>query len=256
MEKQKFIDELTDVFFPGGIKCIVCGIDIPKEKRFPVCSKWCVENNDIYCLTCGRNVVASGQYCLSCKDNKWNFAKARAPFVFKGEVKRLIHRLKYGNCKYLARELSVYLADAYFEHSLMSDIISFVPMHSKKQKRRGYNQAEELARCLSQTVGCSCEKLLVKTVFAKSNAGQNSEQRLAAVKDTFSVAESEGKAVEIKNKRILLVDDVFTTGATVNECARVLLSAGAAEVNVLTLASVSGSIKRKSVKLSDLKINN
>ncbi len=243
MGKKELIEELSDIFFPCGIKCIVCGNDIPQGKRFPVCNKCNLEHNEKFCLRCGRNSKVSLQYCINCKDKRWNFEIARAPFVYCGEVKHLIHRLKYGNCRYIAKEVTVYLADMYFECGLTSDIITYVPMHPKKQKMRGYNQAEELARCLSEAVNCPFDSLLTKNAYTKSNASQNSEQRLNSVKDSFDLVETNGRPVSLSGKKILLVDDVFTTGATVNECARMLKEAKADEVKVLTLATAFGGIK-------------
>lgn len=177
---------------------------------------------------------------------------ARAPFVYCDNVKLLIHRLKYGNCKYLAKELSVYLADTYYEHSLMSDIITFVPMFHKKQRKRGYNQAEELAKSLGKIVGCEVKQLLVKTHETKSNARQNAREREKSVAGTIELFKDEKNVpAVIEDKRILLVDDVFTTGATARECAKVLMKAKASQVNILTLATAKQSdnpdIKRTSL---------
>lgn len=176
---------------------------------------------------------AEGQYCTWCKSSSWFFESARAPFIYKDNVKRLIHKLKYGNGRYIAKEIAPYMADSYYEHSIMSDIITSVPMHLKKRKKRGYNQAEELAGHLSERLGIENISVLEKTVIGKSLARQSASERKESIKDTISLTPS----VNVKGKKILLIDDVFTTGSTANECARVLMKAKAEKVNVLTFAT-------------------
>ncbi len=251
---MSFFDKLNDVFFPSGIKCIVCGCDIPHTSKYPVCKNCELDKNTDFCLTCGRNMTVGSRYCTDCKNKEWSFRLARAPFIYCNNVKLLIHRLKYGNCKYLAKELSVYLADTYYEHSLMSDIITFVPMFFKKKRKRGYNQAEELARALGKITGCEVKELLIKTHETKSNARQNAKQREHSVAGTIAMTRnSEDTPINIKGKRILLIDDVFTTGATARECGKVLIAAKAAEVNVLTLATSKQSDKPSLKSVSELK---
>lgn len=224
---------LNEIFYPSGIKCIVCDDDIPADSKYPVCRKCGLEINLNYCLRCGRHTSAANQYCDACKEKTWFFEKARAPFVYKGNVKQIIYRLKYGNGRYIAKEIAPYLADAYYEHSLMSDIITFVPMFFKKQRKRRYNQAEQLAMALAESVGKPVIPLLEKIAAGKSLARLNAKQRADAIRDTFVCSKDCG----VEGKTILLVDDVFTTGATANECAKILKKKKAAEVAVLTFAT-------------------
>ena len=253
---MKFADKLNEVFFPSGIKCLICGDDIPEGSRFPVCENCAPKRNLTFCLTCGRNMSVGSQYCTNCKSKEWSFRKARAPFVYDGEIRHLIHRLKYGGHKYLAQEIAVYLADAYFEYGLMSDIITFVPMFHKKMKRRGYNQAEELAVALGEKTNTEVRTLLIKTIQTKSNARLNAAERSKSIKDTIDIVRDEkGHSVDLKDKRILLIDDVFTTGATAQECAKALMKAHAAEVNVLTLATAKHSdnpVSKRKTSLKDI----
>ncbi len=245
------LEKLNDVFFPKGIKCVVCGRDIPENSRYPVCEHCVLEKNTEFCLTCGRNMSIGSRYCTDCKNRDVSFRIARAPFVYRDNVKLLIHRMKYGNGKYLAEEMSIYLADAYYEHGLMSDIITFVPMFYKKQRKRGYNQAEELAKALGKKVDCNTERLLMRTHETPSNACQNARQREQSVSGTIAISDHGANiASEVKGKRILLVDDVFTTGVTSRECAKILIKAKAAEVNVLTLATARQSDVPKQTKVT------
>jgi len=113
------------------------------------------------------------------------------------------------------------------------DLILPVPLHRAKQRQRKFNQAKLLAEHIALAF---CKRLehnaLVKTRFAAPQAGLSRTERLKNIKDSFEVK----KPKLVKDKNILLVDDVFTTGATVNECAKVLKEAGADNINVLSLA--------------------
>ena len=88
-------------------------------------------------------------YCDYCQNHKYAFDFARAPFVYENEVVNLVHKLKYGGGKYLAEVMAEFMADEYYESGFDADIVTFVPMHEKKKHKRGYNQAEEIARALS-----------------------------------------------------------------------------------------------------------
>jgi competence protein ComFC len=114
--------------------------------------------------------------------------------------------------------------------------MTFVPLHKKRKRKRGYNQSELLAGGLSGLIGIESKPLLEKTKNHKKNLARlDKEQRREEIRDTFSFA---GEKESVSGKTVLLIDDVLTTGATANECAKVLVNAGAREVIVLTFSSV------------------
>jgi ComF family protein len=181
--------------------------------------------------------------CGHCSRHPWYFNRARSALVFDASLAVLIHRLKYKGRTGLARPLGLLMLGALRENWQPDEIDAVVPipLHRRRLRMRGFNQARLLASaCLhKQPRGPSgwisipvAEEVLERTRRTASQTGLGRRERIANLKNAFRVRP--GKRVA--NRRLLLVDDVFTTGATANECARVLVKAGARHVDVLTLA--------------------
>ena len=130
------------------------------------------------------------------------------------------------------------MANVYLEEDLSCDIITFVPMHPKRLKKRSYNQAELLAKELSKILNVQLVDCLQKVKDTKNQAKLSREERIKNLSDSFKVDKN-----LVKNKAVLLVDDVLTTGSTADTVSKVLIKAGAEKVRVLTLASVSKFVK-------------
>lgn len=223
-------NEIIRMLFPDDIKCIVCGREMPPN-RYGLCENCNLLINDNFCLRCGRHKIGIGDYCDECSGQSLNFDEARSAVSYDGNAKDLVYRLKYGNAKYLANTLSQYLLDVLLVSDWHADCITFVPIHKTRQRLRGYNQAELLARFLAERISLPCENLLEKSVKTPNQARLNREQRMQNLKDSF-------RAIAAPPEHVILVDDVMTTGSTVNECSAVLKRAGAKVVYVLTFASV------------------
>lgn len=221
---------LSKAFYPDDVCCIVCDGELTKDTRYGICDKCEMPYNTVYCPSCGRSNFG---YCDDCKDAKFNFDNAYSPFIFEDNCVRLIHGFKYGNKVYLAKYLAEFLVDAYFEKKIDADFVTFVPMHKKKIKKRGYNQAELLAKEFSKIANTNFTKLLVRVKYSGNFARMNRAERIAEIKDSIALAEN----VSVKDKSVLLIDDVLTSGTTASECARVLKKAGATAVYVITFAT-------------------
>lgn len=117
---------------------------------------------------------------------------------------------------------------------LASDAMIAVPMHPSRERERGFNQASELCKHLSRLTHIPVESVLLRTRPTKVQAGLSSRERRLNLTGAFKVSQKE----RVKGRSLLLIDDVFTTGATVNECAKILKESGAYRVHVLTLARV------------------
>jgi ComF family protein len=165
----------------------------------------------------------------------FDFARAAGPF--REPLKEIIHQLKYRSHPSLARPLARRLAELYQLHfaHIRAELVIAVPLHRSRERERGFNQAFELARHFAGLVGVPVERgCLLRVRPTKVQAGLSRRERRLNLKGAFEVKRVAG----IKGRNVVLVDDVFTTGATLNECARILKQGGAQSVNGLTVARV------------------
>lgn len=158
-------------------------------------------------------------------------------FSKRGSTQRLIHALKYKEREdvgfFLARHCGKGLQS---EERFDADLIVPVPLHSSKLRKRGYNQCSSIAKGLSAALGIMArEDVLFRKKSVKSQTRKNRQERMRNVSNIFAVR----KGVSLRGRRIMLVDDVVTTGATLESCALALLNAGAADVRIVTLACAS-----------------
>lgn len=222
---------LGDMLYPDDIRCMVCGRDIPVKNRLCLCRDCVLPENTEFCLGCGRALLRGGVYCDVCQREKHPFAAARAPLVYEGAARTLIRRLKYGNARYLAPYLGSLMAETWLTSRHTVRAVTFVPMHPKRERRRGYNQAELLARSVAEALQLPLVSPLVRTTDTPFLARMDREARFETIRDAIECRPPVGYA------SVLLVDDVFTTGATASACAAALKKHGAKEVYVLTAAT-------------------
>ncbi|MFD2246740.1 ComF family protein [Pontibacter ruber] len=164
------------------------------------------------------------------------FAFSYLHFRSKGRVQRLLHRLKYKGAQDLGEHLGFRYGSLLSDHHYTSqfDLILPVPLHRNKLRRRGYNQSDSFAKGLAEAMELEwSSKTLVRLVDTTSQTSKNRLARWQNVEQVFQVKFPE----RVKGKRILLVDDVLTTGATLEACATVLLAQGCSEVSVVTIAA-------------------
>ncbi|MDR2074256.1 MAG: hypothetical protein LBP36_02720 [Oscillospiraceae bacterium] len=152
-------------------------------------------------------------------------------FRYEGRVRDAIKNFKFSNVKRGAQVFDVWLSKVK-NYSGKINCVCSVPMFENRQKERGYNQSEVLARSLAQILGLPFENVIKKTRDNLSQRGLGSDERKENVHDVFSVSSC------VKGKSVLLVDDVVTTGATLFECLSLLCLAGAKAAEGLTLANV------------------
>lgn len=169
--------------------------------------------------------------CRLCRLGVTQFSAAYAFAFYDGRVRQLIHLLKYSGFQPLGRPLGRWLVRAYPRESRYDALVP-VPLHWWKRFRRGYNQSELLAREVSAHTGIPVAPALVRTRRSQTQAGLSQAQRRLNVRGIFAA----NPRIDSSGKRLLLIDDVLTSGATANACAAALKRAGAARVDVLTLA--------------------
>jgi ComF family protein len=238
-------------------QCVVCEEVLTLEERH-LCSAcraslpWVGEPT---CPRCGARVpfdVALRNGCAECWNRHFAFRRAVAPFRYDGSIRELVRRFKLGRQAWLAYLLGGLLCDflATGEVSRAVDLVAPVPLHWRRRVQRGFNQAELLALEVGGRFGLPViPRLLRRTRWTTTQTAFSHLRREANVRGAFVawVARNGRRALprlwdrwrgraDLRGKRVLLVDDVLTTGSTVHECARVLRNAGAQEVLVATVA--------------------
>ncbi len=213
--------------------CDICGREVFDGARVCApCRAALPWNDSLICPFCGRRVKAEGT-CIECKSRPLGVAYARSSFLHEKEASRLVVRYKRGE-KYLFRTLSELALPLVEREFMAADTVVPIPMSEKGLKKRGYNQSELLAERLALLTG---KKLVCAVVKRKETAAQkflSRAERERNLEDSFHVALRK----EVKGKKILIVDDTLTTGATVSSVANLLRRAGAAEVYAYTFTSV------------------
>jgi ComF family protein len=170
----------------------------------------------------------------------WSFGVARAAGIFQGPLRAAVHRLKYNDLKELATPLGALLANRMIPDGLLIgrsyEAIVALPLHPARERERGYNQAHLLAAAVAEMTGIPLLPMgiLTRTQRTDPQARLSLRARRAAITpEMFTLTQPN----TVTGKSLLLVDDVFTTGTTVNACATTLIQAGAASVDVATLAA-------------------
>lgn len=190
------------------------------------------------CASCGlpfRSFQDSAEHlCGDCIQHMPPYAGARSFGYYTAELSRLIQGLKFQGRKNLAKLLVPLMARAFWDSWRREDfdLIVPVPLHVKRKRERGYNQSELLARSLARQIAIPCSKALTRDRSTLPQVGLTDSQRLENVRKAFRCANPQ----QISERRILLVDDVMTTGATAASASGTLLEAGARRVSVLTVA--------------------
>lgn len=240
MTVNKIINNTIDTFFPkfcfscqkeGSYLCQDCRhlLEI-LDHDYCLCEKYPVRIFDNQkngkCSRCQNKLLSGLYFALNYKNNHL--------------IEKLIKRFKY---KPYIKELSKDLANIIAEHLILSgnntndiwenSILVPVPIYIKKQKDRGYNQSEEIARELSKIIKVPiCSDVLIKIKETPSQAELKKEQRIKNLENTFTIYNPQ----KIKNKKIFLIDDIYTTGSTMQECARILKTAKVKQIWGITIA--------------------
>lgn len=235
-----FLSAFSNLLFPKY--CLVCSIKLTGDQEILLCET-CLEKllliKEPFCSKCGKpflNAAGKNHRCSVCLKTKWHFSKAYAVFVYKEPVTKVIHSFKYHratSCLATFRALKNSLA--HLKENADVDLVIPVPLHKKRLRHRGFNQAQILASCLFPDQKHKINPhILMRTTETPLQTNLSGKARRRNLKNAFSVTNT----AAVKGKKIMLVDDVFTTGTTLNECARTLRKAGAKDVQALTLARV------------------
>lgn len=225
----------VDLLFPPT--CAVCGSD--RREGEPVLCGHCRSAFPHWtgraCRICGTPLPDGGARCWACRHGRRAFGFCRSAGLYEGRLRQAILLLKYGGRDVLARPLGACLAETFRARPELKSVqlVVPVPLHFLKRHARGFNQAELLARFFAAESGLPLEtRALARRRWTRAQAGLGREKRRANMENAFTVPRPDA----VRGRRILLIDDVCTTGATLESCARALTQAGALRVHALTLA--------------------
>ena len=242
---HKWYRSCVNLIYP--LECVVCHLPISMEELkseflCPTCFTKIKFITNPICGKCGRPVFQSvdtpskRKFCPECNNKKYHFCFDRAfsVAIYEGVWKELIHIFKYSKNDYLDKFLSEFLIELIHKESSLKefDLLIPVPMYWRDKLRREHNHTHLLSSQISKITGIPLlTNVLIKCKRIPSQTSLPGKERLKNVKGAFSVKNT----LILKDKKVLLVDDVFTTGSTVNECAKMLRKAKARQVSVITL---------------------
>lgn len=229
---------LFALVFPDD--CRICSAPLREISRVPVCSA-CLQRPqpltaEFFCSSCRAPFVNSfpldenGQ-CALCRLGANDFDAAYSYGFYEGNLRTLIHLFKFEKVHTLAPPLGRLLAQV-LPRAERFDAIVPMPLHWRRRWQRGFNQSDLLAREIARRWGVPVRRAVKRVKASTPQSGLTKAQRRANVRGVFALR----RRASLKGQRVLLVDDVFTTGATASACAKVLKRAGAARVTLLTVA--------------------
>ncbi|MDO4518281.1 MAG: ComF family protein [Bacillota bacterium] len=282
MKMKSWFGEISEWIFPSNIYCISCGSLIDKSRPYSLCDKcikefrWIGEeipsNCEEYskgsisrrtCCKCGKALQDDfhGDLCYDCMEIDHYFEKGYSCLSYGQREREIMMDIKYNNKGYLAHKMGEILFDRMagiiyeggVNGEILFDIVTPVPVSTRRLSKRGYNQSELMAKTMltkwtalaSENPGVMLPRfephLLYRVKETKMLRGLNPAERRYALKEAFAVRR--GSEERLADKTVLLIDDIYTTGATADACSKVLLEGGAEKVILLTLAS--GGNRRK-----------
>ncbi|MBA2533903.1 MAG: ComF family protein [Rubrobacter sp.] len=224
---QPYLAALADMFYPQ--RCVGC-----ERRSSDVLCRACFEAlpqvGHPVCGRCGLPTAFATFMCEACKNVDFGFESAKAALKYEGVGKKIVHALKYRGYKQVVDRLATPLMLQAIGDDRF-DVVVPVPLHRARLRKRGFNQAELLARGVAQKLNASVSDTLEVVRSTRDQVELSAAQRRANVSGAY-------EAKDPLHGRLLLIDDVFTTGATMNACALTLVRAGAKEVHALSLCRI------------------
>ncbi len=227
-----------DIVFPEKIYCINCDALIDNRSIYSLCdscNKKINWNNDKYCSVCGRAIFNISQnICGDCKSRVHNFDRGYCVTSYSKYEKHLISEYKFNGKPYIGKYLSSMMIDYIKYRDIDFDLLAYVPMTKSKLKKRGFNQSELISKYISREFR---KPIIDGFIRNKSDNGISNKQldrksRFYNISNSFLY-----RGNGLFNKSILLIDDIYTTGATVDECSLTLKKSGAKKVDFLVFSA-------------------
>ena len=237
LQKFELLQSVVSLLYPPG--CTICGKSIRAgEYLCDQCETKTVRIVAPFCQKCSEpfeGSITNTFACANCAHRTIYFDAAVAAYRGRGIVRQIIHEFKYGRQIHLRHLVARWLNSALDDERLRQshfDVIVPVPLHPARQRERGFNQASLLSELLSAQTSIPVKPLLERTRYTTTQTALDRSERMENLHNAFRLR----KNADVRGLRVLLVDDVLTTGSTLNECARILKRASAISVHAATAA--------------------
>ena len=237
IQKFELLQSAVSLLYPPG--CTICGKSIRAgEYLCDQCETKAARIVAPFCEKCSEpfeGSIVNTFVCANCAHRTIYFNAAVAAYRGRGIVRQIIHEFKYGRQIYLRHLVARWLNSALDDERLRQghfDVIMPVPLHPARQRERGFNQASLLAELLSAQTSIPVKPLLERTRYTTTQTALDRSERMENLHNAFRLR----KNANVRGLRVLLIDDVLTTGSTLSECARILKRAGVFSVHAATAA--------------------
>ncbi len=234
---KPLLNATADLLFPRS--CVHCA-DIVEDSPYEFLCRHCAReiffSTPPACSHCGYpywGQLAGHKVCPHCVELNPAFDEGKTLFLAKGPARSLLHTLKYQDGFYVLRDIARMTTEqTHYQDYLQDAHLIPVPLHADKARERGFNQSAKIAQMLAKTAQSKLSELLIRTKYTQTQTRLDRKSRHQNVKNAFALAPD---AVVIPTQQYILIDDVFTTGSTLNACASVLRKAGAKYLKVATI---------------------
>jgi ComF family protein len=235
---RKMLFQMLEILYPR--RCAVCDeIEVTGKGICPLCKDKVHVAGEPACKKCGKPLVDERkEFCTDCGKKHHVYTQGKAVFVYEGGIRNSMYRFKYGN----KREYAEFYADAAIEKygtwlkRTEAEVLIPVPMFPRKKRLRGYNQAEVFAQALGRKTGIPVERHLIKRVRNTTPQKElNDLQRRSNLKNAFQLTSD-----IVKYKKVVLVDDIYTTGSTMDEISKTLKESGVKKIYYICISIGEG----------------
>lgn len=238
---------ICDFLYPENLECMICKRTISKKNEYSIC-KDCYNGIKFIekgCIKCGKPLSEfySNELCPSCEKKKiigglnFNFERSISCVEYDDNIHRLIYRFKYSRNTYIARQIARVMAAKLLAEGIMPDFLTFIPLSAKRFDFRGFNQSQMIADCLGEMVEIEVLNLAIRIKNTSYLSKLSKEERKNELSDAFKVRFYGNDIKRLKRKKLLVVDDIFTTGKTMDEFSKTIKVLGFDKIYTISFAS-------------------